>query len=81
MPVATFPTAITQRIAFGQALRSRRLAGDGLRPHKVEWCCAVTGYCRKQWYNWETGTMLPRYDAMLAIKRLYPDIEVYLSTR
>jgi hypothetical protein len=80
LTVAIFPTAITQRAAFGRALRARRMVGDGQGPHKVDWCCAVTGYCRKQWYNWESGAQLPRYEAILAIKRIYPDIEVYLTT-
>lgn len=80
MPLATFPPSIQARISFGQALRARRLAGDGDRPHKVDWCCAVTGYCRKQWYNWESGSQLPRYEAIMAIKRIYPDLEVYLNT-
>lgn len=77
MAIATFPKQITQTDnAFGNALRARRLLGDGERSHKVDWCCAVTGYSRKQWYNWESGAQKPGYNAIRALRRLYPDLDV-----
>ena len=76
MPLATFPAPVQERRTFGQALRARRLQGDGLRPHKVEWCCSVIGFTRKAWYNWESGAMLPSLEAYRAIQRLYPDLGV-----
>lgn len=76
MTIATFPAPVQQRRTFGQALRARRLQGDGLQSHKVEWCCSMIGYTRKAWYNWENGIGLPSLDAFRAIQRLYPDIEV-----